>query len=339
MSGTSSLAEHLRGLRTSANLTQRGLGEILGVSVSLISAWESGTIPPERRLDAYARLFADFPNGPLRLTDLDRSDADNSPGYDSLRLTLFALQAPPAGEGPPSPLRFPPGQRITVVCSTLPEHKLRAFGNVDVSDADHIDAYRLADLDALLALLPAIGAENPQSRIIVGTADELSPDDRAEHLISLGGVDWNPVTAALLSHIPDLPIRQLERDLDQDTGGFLVDDGGAARQLFPRVEPHGDWASLIEDVAHFLRAPNPFNSDRTLTVFNGMYSKGTHGIVRSLTDPHVRDRNAAHMAKRLAGRDTYSIVCRVQVVARQVVVPDWTQPGHCLHEWAANSGL
>jgi transcriptional regulator with XRE-family HTH domain len=314
-----SLAERLLALRREANLTQSALGKALGVSVPLISSWEKGTVPPDHRLDAYAKVFA----------------AGHGDRYEQLRSELRALQSRSPAQEAPHPLQFGPQESITIVCSKLPERKRLSFGNVDGDDADHIAAYKYADLDALIELLPAIMALNPTSPVVVGTADEMAHSDLTAHLITLGGVDWNPVTAALLRHLDHVPVRQLQRDSDHDAGGFLVEPDGTA--LSPRVVQTPRKTTLMEDVAHFLRAPNPYNRRRTLTIFNGSFSRGTCGIVQSLVDPRIRQRNAAHFARRAAGAGTYSIVCRVRIVADQVVIPDWTMADDRLHEWPATA--
>jgi hypothetical protein len=91
---------------------------------------------------------------------------------------------------------------------------------------------------------------------------------------------------------------------------------------------------LIWDVGLFLRAPNPANRKRTLTVCTGMYSVGTLAVVRSLTDAKFRDRNADYVAERFAGSNAYSIVMRILVLnGHEAVTPDWTVPDNRLHEW------
>lgn len=316
MPGHPTLAGRLQELRRAAGLTQLALSRALGVSVPSISAWEKGAVPPAHRLEAYARLFA--PTG----------DGD-------LRTELLALRAP--AEPDPAtvahPLTFRPGEAITVVSTRLPDDRRAVFGNADPDDADHIEAYRYADLDALIALLPAVSALNPASPVAVGTPEDVPFDKLTAHLLVLGGVDWNPVTAALARHLDKVPVQQLERDTDDDVGGFVVGSGDDRAEHKPRVRTRGGKATLIEDVAHILRAPNPYNRQRTLTVFNGSYSRGTYGAVRALTDPEIGVRNAAYLAERFAGVDTYSVVCRVRMVARRVVVPDWTLADDRLHEW------
>jgi transcriptional regulator with XRE-family HTH domain len=310
-----SLAERLLALRREAGLTQAMLGKALGVSVPLISSWEKGTIPPDHRLDAYAELFA----------------AGDALRHDHLRAELRALHSRTPAEQPAHPLRFAAQESITVVCSKLPDWRRLGFGNPDPDDADHINAYKYADLDALIELLPALVMLNPGSPIHYGTAEEMSPADLTAHLITLGGVDWNRVTAALIRLLDHVPVKQLRRDTDDDAGGFVVQPDGIS--LTPKVARDEDRTVLHEDVAQFLRAPNPYNRQRTLTIFNGSYSRGTCGIVRSLAVPEISLRNADHVARRFAGIDTYSIVCRVRIVADQVVIPDWTRPDDRLHEW------
>jgi hypothetical protein len=56
-------------------------------------------------------------------------------------------------------------------------------------------------------------------------------------------------------------------------------------------------------------------------------------VVRALTEPGLKDRNAAYLARRFGGAATYSLVSRVPIFIQEVVVPDWTQPESRLHEW------
>ena len=56
---------------------------------------------------------------------------------------------------------------------------------------------------------------------------------------------------------------------------------------------------LLEDVALFARAVNPFNRKRFVTICNGMYGRGTYGAVRALTDERFRDRNMEYIQARV----------------------------------------
>lgn len=338
------LADRLRELRTTGrpgpSLTQRSLGRALGVSVPLISSWEHGTVPPPERLDDYARYFATAGPG-SSLPEVDQFDEDEHRAYHELRRSLLRLRDQTAGATDagapeiPSPLRFPPGEAITIVCSELPDH-LRAQAGFASSaqDPDYIDSYKYADLDALIELLMFIRGLNPTNPATVGVPRELSADDLTAHLIALGGVDWNEVTEAALTDLSQVPVKQLRRSNFQDSGAFSVGHADGTRaELAPKLRDDQGRSTLKEDVAHFLRAPNPYNRERTLTFFNGMYSRGSYGVVRALTDPKIQERNAAYVARRFHGTDTYSILCRVKIVANEVVVPDWTVDDIRLHEW------
>jgi transcriptional regulator with XRE-family HTH domain len=343
MTNDSALAQRLRKLRIDGwggkSLTQLRLSRALGVSVPLISAWEHGTVPPADRLDAYALLFArtSHPPGPKPEipTESDLDGAERA-AYERLRRELLALRGRAVPREAPSPLLFPPGEAITIVCSELPPRLRSQFGYADARDPDYVESYKYADLDALLELLPCISRLNHTSPLTVGVLSELSTDDLTAHLIALGGVDFNAVTAAALSELEHVPVKQLERPTEEDAGGFSIGtpDGGR-RSVHPRLSRNGERTTLLEDVAHFLRAPNPYNRERTLTFFNGMYSRGSYGVVRALTDPKIHERNAAYIATRFPGADTYSVVCRVKIVANEVVVPDWTLSDIRLHEWPA----
>jgi transcriptional regulator with XRE-family HTH domain len=345
MPSVTALGERLKELRTAGlggrSLTQSKLGRAFGVSVPLISSWEHGTAPPEKWIEAYARLFArDSASGDRpRVPALDDLDEAERATYRSLRRELLALRdlnggAPsPAVPEAPNPLQYPPGEPITIACSELSERLREQFSYAGAGDPDYVESYKYADLDALLELVPHIRWLNPTNPLTVGVPRELSNDDLTAHLITLGGVDFNAVTAAALVELEQVPVTQYRRQRDSDVGGFAVFVSGERRNLEPRVIREGNDATLKEDVAHFLRAPNPFYRERTLTSFNGMHSRGSYGVVRALTVPEFQERNAAYLARRFRGADTYSIVCRVKIVADEVVVPDWTRDDIRLHEW------
>ncbi|HEY7272448.1 MAG TPA: helix-turn-helix transcriptional regulator [Actinoplanes sp.] len=343
MTDPSALAARLKELRLGGwngmPLTQPALGKALRASVPLLSSWENGKgLPPVARLDAYARLFAirrPPADGKPRVPSADQLDDEERATYERLLQELIGLrdQMERTGGTPASPLQFPPGQAITIVCSELPARIRSQLPYSSPDDPDYVQSYKYGDLDPLIELLPRVGALNPTSSITVGVLSELSLDDLTAHLIALGGVDFNLVTKETLIDLNYVPVRQLGRETERDSGGFSVRTPTGRRSLTPRLSGERENATLQEDVAHFLRAPNPYNRERTLTFFTGMYSRGSYGAVRALTDPKIQERNAAYIARRFAGAQTYSIVSRVKIVANEVVVPDWTLDEIRLHEW------
>jgi hypothetical protein len=91
---------------------------------------------------------------------------------------------------------------------------------------------------------------------------------------------------------------------------------------------------LLEDVALFARAVSPFNRKRTVTICNGMYARGTYGVVRALTDARFRDRNAEYLNSRFGSSETYCLLTRVPIVDGATLTPDWTTGEYTLFEWS-----
>ncbi|HEX7307398.1 helix-turn-helix transcriptional regulator [Lentzea sp.] len=344
------LARRLRSLRkqhwSGIRITQEQLAHAFGVSVPLISSWERSSdpaVPPVHRLDAYATFFAtarsieQTPYGmPGRLDDVEQA------AKASLLAELTELRDRVMSESPDedtSPLtdnlwRFPPDEDITIVCSELPERLLSERPFTDPEDPDYVALYRFSDLDSLLELHGHIRAINPSNNVrVLSGAASLPVDAYTSHLVLLGGIDWNKVTAEVLRRI-DLPIRQQERPEDSDTAGFEVVVDGTVKVFKPVLRRIGKRQVLEEDVAHFYRSRNPFNRKRTATICNGVYSRGVLGAVRALTDQRFRDRNNDHLVRRFGGQETISVLSRVQVLQGAVVTPDWTSPEFLLHEWA-----
>ena len=177
---------------------------------------------------------------------------------------------------------------------------------------------------------------NPTSTVKVGVPEELTPDDRTAHLILLGGSDFNDLTKEILQYFQHVPVAQSEREVEDDPGGFTVRTDAGMLHFGPRVKRSADSGAttLTEDVALFLRAKNPFNADRTLTMCSGMYARGSYGAVRALTDIKIRERNSGYISERFRDQDTYCILCRVKAVAKGIITPNWTLDEFRLYEWS-----
>lgn len=342
-------------------ITQPQLAAALGaqrpVSVPSISSWESTrspVAPPRSRLEAYARLFAterSIDHGQVRMLDLADLSADERLAYNDLRTELLELRerasavlpfdaAPPIVDGrePPRGLiwRFPSEQDITIVCAQLPDAVLTDMPFADPASPDYVAMYSYADLDSLVELHGHIRACCPANQVNIRTAADVTPDDYSSHLVLLGGVDWNKLTGSVFRAL-DLPVTQVGREKEEDKGGFLVDVGGKQRLYSPVLHESGGRQELLEDVALFYRGRNPYNRKRTVTIFNGMYGRGTQGAVRALTDARFRDRNEEHLLERLGENDAISLVTRISILNGQAATPDWTDAGVRLHEWPEES--
>jgi hypothetical protein len=342
------LAQHLRSLRREhwpdVRVTQASLAQAFGAEADLagvtVSSWESRTspkLPPRERVEAYARFFAarrSVEQEPYRLLPLDSLTEQERVSYDALAAKLFALhnaaRKPSAseiitarrswhfrGEGP-----------ATLVCAQLPEDKRGEFAKP--ADPNYTELHSFADLDALVELHGHIRAENPSMDVFYKAAPNVVPDDLSGHVILLGGIAWNDITKRL-SEMTDLPVKQVE-DPSLSSGEIFVaniDDNEST--FFPK------WAGgqrLIEDVGLLARFPNPLNSSRTLTICNGIHSRGVLGAVRSLTDARLREFNERYIATKFRGAESFVILTRVQVIEGQTMTPDFNISNTVLYQWS-----
>jgi transcriptional regulator with XRE-family HTH domain len=346
------LARRLRALRDGQGVTQPKLAQALNVSVPLISSWESQTnprIPPLARLQAYAMLFASersFAQDPAGLLAAQEMTDDERRTMDGLNQELMQLRsqamgagtepAPVAGGAEPmnfNPWHFADADTMTIVCAQLPRHLLARMPYVDIDDPDYIELLTYSELDALFELYGHLRATNPHNQVNLRVANKLAPDDYTSHLASLGGIDWNTTTSSTLEKLP-LPVRQVANWDVEDGQYFEVEDGGPARQHRPILEKSGSKVILGADVALFARAVNPFNRERTVTICNGMYGRGTYGAVRALTDVRFRERNTEYLRSRFGDSDAYCILTRVPIVDGATLTPDWTSSDFRLFEWS-----
>ncbi len=362
------LARRLRALREERwpgrKITQPQLAQALGggkpLSVPLISSWESQSnprIPPLQRLEGYAAVFATSRSfegtEPRQLSPQDMSDEERLAmtelWQELTHLRNDALRAGAPGDEPVSasdltdtekslragPWRFADANTVTIVCAQWPPHMLAQIPYTNVNDPDYIELLTYSELDALFELHGHLRAANPANQVNLRTAGKLTSDDYTSHVVSLGGVDWNTITSETLKWLP-LPVRQIA---DWDTTGeqfFEVEENGAAVKHHPRLDEKGPHpkGNLREDVALFARAVSPFNRKRTVTICNGMYGRGTYGVVRALTDARFRDRNADYLRSRFGSSDTYCILTRVPIVNGATLTPDWTTGDYTLFEWS-----
>jgi transcriptional regulator with XRE-family HTH domain len=347
-SGRPALARRLRALREEewpeAGMTQAQLAHALGgarpLSISLISSWENvdrPVTPPPRRLNAYATLFASSRSVDgeiVRVLPLDQLTDEERSRHDELYEELVSLRdgrervAEPAADL----WRFPENEDVIIVSALLPAALRQHLSYADPQSADFVELFTYADPDALIELFGHIRSVNPRHSVAFHTTEELTPDDYTAHLVLLGGVDWNTVTRDVIERV-DLPVEQVARNDDQpisEPGGFRVRVDGGTELFPPLLDSEGH---LLEDVAHFYRGVSPFNRERTVTVCNGMYGRGTLGAVRALTDVRFRERNREYLRKRFGDAESFSIISRVPVMAGKGLTPDWTLADNRLHEW------
>jgi hypothetical protein len=367
------LARRLRALReehwSAMKITQPQLAKALGdgkpLSAALISSWESPTgpvTPPLYRLDAYAALFA-TPRScgadGLHLIRLQDMTPEEQARQEELRQELLGLRnraltaahatSAPGEEGPDASARpdllrsplssgpwfFPDGGKITIVCAQWPPDKLSQIPYSNEDDPDYIELLTYSELDSLMMSYGHLRAANPASQVEYFRSGLLPSENYSSHLVSLGGTDWNVVTASLFRRL-SLPVRQVA-DWKEPGGQFFeVDDDAGTTQHRPLLERAGDREVLLEDVALFAHTVNPFNRDRTATICSGMYGRGTYGVVRALTDPVFRGRNTRYLESRIGDSPSYCLVVRVTVDNNKTMTPDLTDERMRLFEWSGS---
>lgn len=351
------LARRLRTLREERwpdmKITQPQLARVLGegrpLSVPLISSWESQRdpkIPPTNRLQAYAALFAtprSFAGTEPRLIspkDMSEEERQNMGELltELMQLRSEAMRALGAGldTAPRDPWHFTDGKPITVVCAQWPPGMLEQIPYTDVNDPDYIELLTYSDLDSLVMSYGHLRAANPGSRVDYFRSGLLPTASYMTHLVSLGGIDWNVVTSDLMERL-NLPVTQIA-DWGIDDGQFFEVDGESGKVQYRPVlqKISGRKDALREDVALFAQAVNPFNQEKIVTICSGMYGRGTYGVVRALTDPEFRIRNARYLESRFKNSLPYCMLTRVRVVNNQTLVPDWTDDGTRLFEWSGS---
>lgn len=344
-----SLARRLRELRLSrfpgVRLTQAQLAGALSqdepVATSTLSSWENAgapTLPPPRRLRAYALFFAterSLEGGP-HLLPVEQLEPAERQEQRTLEQELLQLREA-AADGAASDRQFWRFDApITVICSDLRKSdKLKLGPLSDEDNPNFADLYSYGDLDALLELYGHLRATNPDLHVTPSRRPTAA--DLTNHLVVLGGIAWNDVTRRL-NEMLDLPVKQVE-DATIPTGEiFVVGEDSDKVEYLPswQNDDPGTLENpgvLVNDVGMLARLPNPYNKRRTLTYCNGIHSRGVLGAVRCVTDPAVRDDNEQYLDEAFSGSDRFVILMRVPVLGGTTVSPALMSPGTVLFSW------
>ena len=224
--------------------------------------------------------------------------------------------------------RFSDSGPVTVICAQLPKAETGPLA--DPTDPNYTELLSYADLDALVELHGHIRAENPTMGVFFKLSSNVVPDHLSGHVVLLGGIAWNDKTQRL-SDMTSQPVRQVEGSEVQTGEIFVVERNGIEERFLPKW---GDGGSvLIEDVGLLVRTRNPLNSNRSLTICNGIHSRGVLGSVRALTDERLRDSNERYIVENFSDPSNFAILMRVSVIAGQAMTPDFHAPDCVLYQW------
>jgi hypothetical protein len=346
------LAVRLRQLRlehwADIKLTQGDLGRVLGgdqpLSAATVASWENRAAPkppPRERLLAYAQFFATprSASAPPRLLPLDGfTDAERT-AYESLRDELFGLHAAAYGGSEQLVVarrswNFTDEGPVTLVCAQLPEEEAGSLANP--ANPNYTELHSYADADAILELWGHIRMENPPIEVAYKSGAHVAADDLSGHVVIIGGIGWNDVTQRILD-LARLPITQRE-DPAVETGEIFVSEIDGTEQRHLPTWSETDPTKLIEDVGLLVRMPNPLNSNLTLTMCNGIHSRGVLGAVRSLTDKRLRESNERYISRNFPDSQRFCILMRIQVIEGVAMTPDFGIAGTVLCQWPAAPG-
>jgi hypothetical protein len=341
------LARALRRLRQTSwpshVLTQSQLAKALSsegrVAPATLSSWESATnpkTPSVARISAYARFFCTQRSleGDPHLIPEDQLTPGEHDRYRELKSELLELFNPKEPKQRRS-FQFDAGP-VIAICPNAPAALQGPLA--DVKDPNFTKMRQYGDLDALIELYGHLRAENPTLDVFHRLASDVVSDDLARQVVLLGGIGWNGVTRRFQSAISQVPITQLA--VDDLKGGdiFRVETRDGVKSFYPEYEDLGYGEELIADVGYLARLRNPFKTNRTLTICNGVFSRGVFGAVRCLTDANVREENERYLAERFPDEE-FAILLRIPVVTNETLSPDLQNPDSRLYEWAPNDRL
>jgi hypothetical protein len=218
------------------------------------------------------------------------------------------------------------------------------------------------DADAVMELVGHVRAENPGTDVRWLAADELGPDDLTGHVIVLGGGDEALRERAgpldyLIKRL-DLPVTtrlqaggdpeyDYEFVVSLDVEGTPSFGGERSEAHAPRFVLDREGARVLDDgqprleydVALLGRFPNPLNLSATVTICSGIFSRGTYGAVRALTDATLRARNERYLAGPF-DLQNFWLLLHVPVfpgpTGALTLTPDLTRPFHRLRSSASS---
>jgi transcriptional regulator with XRE-family HTH domain len=338
------LAAKLREVREDLGLTQAQIATELSrektVQGPTISTWESSrnpVRPPSRRIEAYARVAATRKRGgPVLVPLAELSDGERETYAEMLSsLTdLYDAADPTAGAGeslrPPALWDFPDEGPLAIICPTAPDEVRGPLANPE--DPNYTESHAFADVDALIDLYGHIRMEVAgRFTVSYSSAEGYRIEDLSGHLVLLGGSGWNDLTRLLESSLTRLPVRQIDNVIP--TGEvFEIGEGDRVQRFTPEWQEGSGQKILHRDIGYIARTRNPYNPRRTLTICNGVHSRGVLGAVRTLTDVRFRRDNEAYIAEHFPDGE-FAILIKVPVVQGKAIGVSLADPEAVLYRW------
>jgi transcriptional regulator with XRE-family HTH domain len=350
------LAQRLRELRErewdDRTVTQAQLAAALGAGTATVSSYENPEKPkkpPSARLVAYAQFFAtrrSVDEKPPGLREIESFTPDERARFERLKEELLDLHGAINKDDVTAEtkrrelLQFAGPEiktgTVTIVCPETPPAARGVLADQD--NLNHTRLHGFADADALLEVFGHIRALNPGFKVFHRLPSEIQQSDLQDHIVLLGGVGWNSTVRRIFDLDEKLPIRQLDDKQAPEGDVFQIKKGDdrIEETHLPVFRPDGRGGSeLVEDVGLIARLPNPFNFGRTMTIFNGIYSKGVHGAALAVTDETVRNTNEQYLGEHFP-TGGFAMLVRVHVWFKKPIAADLQNPRSRLFEWSAD---
>lgn len=269
---------------------------------------------------------------------------------------------------------FPEGAQVRILTTRMWPEVTSAIKYSSPWHPNYIEALHNADQDAAVELFGHVRAENPTADVRVLTVDQADRNDLTGEVILLGQSDSSFQRDVERVGLLDFFVRRLElpvatrlreggdREFDWEFVVTCDEDGEPAyysggqqppsvdtyRPVFlrdygapghPRLLREG-YPQLEYDVALVARKENQLNLAATVTICAGVFSRGTYGAVRALTDRALRAKNEEFLAEEYGLQDFW-LLTRVPIFqtdsGAETVTPDLARPFNRLRSSAPAS--
>ena len=214
------------------------------------------------------------------------------------------------------------GDRVVVVCSELDEPAKRQ----NVEEREFIYALKYGDVDAyfevivtLLRLYPRI-----KLRALSSGEAESTPIDMGQHLVLIGGPDYNAIAARLLrKNVTQLQYRSpyLPEKPRVAAGEITLYHVQEDREYFDRTDE--------KDYGYFERVPNPNNPEKTIVFIGGCHTIGVTGAAKAFSMaqsehgeiPPLVLSNAKVVAQAVRRSAAFAVVLPIERVGQTINTP------------------
>lgn len=195
--------------------------------------------------------------------------------------------------------------RVDIVCSELPAKIQPYYANP--RDRNYLRYAKFADLDSLVYVRTRLAELFPHCYVRDFSASEYS-DSHADHLIVLGGPDWNKKAGEFQEYLPI----KFFWDEDKKETFLTVDD----EPMYPKWSPSN---SLICEYAMFARLR--LRQGLTVSLMWGCLTYGVLGATHCFLDPTVVQANV-EFVESVIGTPSFAILTTIREFGGIVQPPD-----------------